>query len=397
MHYTLAGTSQEATANVEDMIHKVEEADAADDFRVLIGGDASVAFENNELATHDLEKGERFGVPVALIVLLLLFGAVVATMLPLGLAIISIVIAMAAVAVIGQYSQLVFFVTMMVVMIGLAVGIDYSLLIVSRFKEEMGHGLQPKDAVAKTGGTAGRTVFFSGATVVLALIGLMIVPASFYQSLALGAILVVIASLAATLTLLPAVLALLGPKVDLLSIPFLARFSLKSPEETEHGFWESITRAVTRYPVVSILAIGVPMVLATLFYFNVGIMCEPDSPIESVVMAHSLVNSAPLIAGITEPDARRHLARYVYRISRGLIGKETADSLMYPQLSSFGVVEWFRIQQRYGPILGKLLPGRREDSNFARFTSLLDTSLFDEEGIRYSLPDNVYAEESSKW
>ena len=397
MHYTLAGTSQEATANVEDMIHRVEEADAADDFRVLIGGDASVAFENNELATHDLEKGERFGVPVALIVLLLLFGAVVATMLPLGLAIISIVIAMAAVAVIGQYSQLVFFVTMMVVMIGLAVGIDYSLLIVSRFKEEMGHGLQPKDAVAKTGGTAGRTVFFSGATVVLALIGLMIVPASFYQSLALGAILVVMASLAATLTLLPAVLALLGPKVDLLSIPFLARFSLKSPEETEHGFWESITRAVTRYPVVSILAIGVPMVLVTLFYFNVGIMCEPDSPIESVVMAHSLVNSAPLIAGITEPDGRRHLARYVYRISRGLIGKETADSLMYPQLSSFGVVEWFRIQQRYGPILGKLLPGRREDSNFARFTSLLDTSLFDEEGIRYSLPDNVYAEESSKW
>ena len=131
--------------------------------------------------------------------------------------------------------------------------------------------------------------------------------------------------------------------------------------------------------------------------YDVGLMCEPDSPIESVVMAHSLVNSAPLIAGITEPDGRRHLARYVYRISRGLIGKETADSLMYPQLSSFGVVEWFRIQQRYGPILGKLLPGRREDSNFARFTSLLDTSLFDEEGIRYSLPDNVYAEESSKW
>ena len=131
--------------------------------------------------------------------------------------------------------------------------------------------------------------------------------------------------------------------------------------------------------------------------YDVGLMCEPDSPIESVVMAHSLVNSAPLIAGMTDPDARRHLARYVYRISRGLIGKETADSLMYPQLSSFGVVEWFRIQQRYGPILGKLLPGRREDSNFARFTSLLDTSLFDEEGIRYSLPDNVYAEESSKW
>ena len=75
----------------------------ADDFRVLIGGDASVAFENNELARHDLEKGERFGVPVALIILLLLFGTVVATMLPLGLAVVDIIIALAAVAIIGQY------------------------------------------------------------------------------------------------------------------------------------------------------------------------------------------------------------------------------------------------------------------------------------------------------
>ena len=272
MHYTLSGTSQEATANVEEVFHLVEEANEADDFLVLIGGDASVAYENNEMAQHDLERGERFGVPVALLVLLVLFGAVVATMLPLGLAIVSIVIALAAVAIVGQYNQLVFFVTMMVVMIGLAVGIDYSLLIVSRFKEELERGLPPREAVTKTGGTAGRTVFFSGATVVLALIGLLIVPASFYQSLALGAILVVIASLAATLTLLPAVLALLGPRVDTLSIPFLARFSLKTPEENVDGFWESITRVVTRSPIVSILVIGVPMIFVTLFYFDVGVL-----------------------------------------------------------------------------------------------------------------------------
>ena len=269
MHYTLAGTSQEATANVEDVIHIVEEANAADDFRVLIGGDASIAFENNELARHDLEKGERFGVPIALIVLLLLFGAVVATILPLGLAVVAIIIALAAVAVIGQQFQLVFFVTMMITMIGLAVGIDYSLLIVSRFREEMGHGLPPKEAVRKTGDTACRTVLFSGATVVLALVGLLIVPASFYQSLALGAILVVLSALAATLTLLPAVLALLGPKVDLLTVPFLSRFSLKSPEDTGQGFWVAITRVVTRVPIVSILVIGVPMIVLTAFYFDI--------------------------------------------------------------------------------------------------------------------------------
>ena len=131
--------------------------------------------------------------------------------------------------------------------------------------------------------------------------------------------------------------------------------------------------------------------------YDVGQMCEPDSPTESVVMAHSLVNSAPLIAGITDPEDRRRLAKYVYRIARSLIGMEAAESLMFPPLSSFGVVGWFRLQQRYGHILSKLSPGRRQDSNFARFTSLLDTSLFDEEGIRYTLPDHVYAEESTKW
>ena len=131
--------------------------------------------------------------------------------------------------------------------------------------------------------------------------------------------------------------------------------------------------------------------------YDIGHMCEPDCPMESVVMAHSLINSAPLIAGITDPEGRQKLARYVYRISRGLIGNEAADALQYPPLSSLGAVWWFKMQQRYGDILGKLLPGRRDDSNYTQFTSLLDTSLFDEEGIRYSLPDHVYAEESRKW
>ena len=131
--------------------------------------------------------------------------------------------------------------------------------------------------------------------------------------------------------------------------------------------------------------------------YDVGLICEPSSQIESVVMAHSLVNSAPLIAGMVEPQARRSLARYVYRVSRGLIGNETADALMYPPLSSFGVVTWFKLQQRYNHILGKLFLGCRQDSKFARFTSLLETSLFDEEGIRYTLPDHVYAEESTTW
>ena len=269
MRFVLAGDYKEATENVEDVIHVVREADGTDDFRVLIGGDASVAFENNELSAEDLEKGERFGIPIALIILLALFGAVVATLLPLGLAIVAIVLALAAVGIIGQAFELIFFVTMMITMIGLAVGIDYSLLIVSRFREEMNRGLDTRDAVVRAGDTAGRTVLFSGATVVLALLGMLIIPVSFFQSLGLGAILVVIAALAATLTLLPAVLSLLGPKVSLLTVPFLSRFSLGNPQAGEHGFWETITRIVTRLPVVSILIIGVPMIALTYFYFDI--------------------------------------------------------------------------------------------------------------------------------
>ena len=126
-------------------------------------------------------------------------------------------------------------------------------------------------------------------------------------------------------------------------------------------------------------------------------MCEPDPKVESIVMAHALVNSAPLIAGMAEPAARRELARYVYRISRGLIGKDNAEVLMYPQYSYFGAIPWFRAQQRFGHILDKVSPTRLQNSNFTKFTSLLGTSLFDEEGIRYALPDHVYAEESSRW
>ena len=131
--------------------------------------------------------------------------------------------------------------------------------------------------------------------------------------------------------------------------------------------------------------------------YDIGHMCEPVFAPESIAMAHSLVNAAPLIAGVTEPEARRGLARYVYRISRALIGNETANALEYPALSAFGTVWWFKTQMRYGDILSKLLRKRREDSNLSKFTSLLDSSLFDPEGIRYALPDHVYAEESTKW
>ncbi len=267
----LTGSLADAEKNVGHVLDEIEEANASDGLQVLMVGPASVSFESLEFAREDLEQGERFGIPVALIILLVLFGAVVAALVPIGLAVVSIAIALGLVALIGQVFELSFFVTLMVTMIGLAVGIDYSLFIISRFREEMGRGLSTPEAVAKTGDTAGRTVLFSGVTVMIALCGLLIVPFSFFQSLGIGAILVVLVALAATLTLLPAVLALLGPSINRLSIPFIGtgRLEGSAAAPSRDGFWEVTTRLVTRFPVVSILAIGVPMVAVTLFYFQI--------------------------------------------------------------------------------------------------------------------------------
>ena len=111
----------------------------------------------------------------------------------------------------------------MITMMGLATGIDYSLFIVSRFREERFKGRDKVDAIAVTGGTATRAVVFSGMTVVLALLGMLLVPTNIFASLAIGAIFVVSMSVLAALTLLPAVLSLLGDRVNKLRVPYLGR------------------------------------------------------------------------------------------------------------------------------------------------------------------------------
>ena len=105
-------------------------------------------------------------------------------------------------------------------------------------------------------------------------------------------------------------------------------------------------------------------------------------------VANSLVNSAPLVIGIDDRVERRNLTKYVFTVSRALIGNELADGLKYPSTLTFGVLASFRLQERYKVVLASLSPKRAENSSFTRFTSLLE-----ETGISYRLPEHVYAEE----
>ncbi len=245
---------------VAPMIDVIAAADAADAVRVTTIGDGSVNAEFGQLAEETLLRGETLGLSVALIILLFVFGAVVAAGIPLVLAIVSIIAATGMTAIVAQAFDMSFFVMNMITMIGLAVGIDYSLFVVQRFREERAKGLLVVDAVERAGDTATRAVFFSGMTVVIALMGLLIMPDTVMRSLGIGAILVVVAAVAAALTLLPAVLGLLGDRANKLKIPFLSRTSY---HEGGGRFWHRITDIVMARPVVSVaLAGGLLLALA---------------------------------------------------------------------------------------------------------------------------------------
>ena len=158
--------------------------------------------------------------------------------------------ALALTALLGQVFDLSVFVTNMIFGMGLALGIDYSLFILSRFREERSQGREKLDAIETAGATASRAVLFSGAAFVLAMLGLELVPHTIMRSLATGAILVGIVSVIAALTLLPAVLSLLGDGIERLRIPFFGRRAMRP----ESRFWGRIVAAVMRRPVVSLVA-----------------------------------------------------------------------------------------------------------------------------------------------
>jgi RND superfamily putative drug exporter len=243
---------------IQDVVAAVGELDEQQGVEAAITGDLTIDEDFTKLSEEDLQNGELFfGAPAALIVLLLVFGTVVAGVIPLVLALLSIFVALGLTALVAQAFDLSVFVTNMIFGMGLALGIDYSLFILSRFREERAQGRDKLDAIETAGATASRAVLFSGAAFVLAMTGLELVPNTIMRSLATGAILVGIVSVVAALTLLPAVISLLGDGIARLRIPYFGRRAV----QPESRFWGRIVAAVMRRPVVSLVA-AVALLLA---------------------------------------------------------------------------------------------------------------------------------------
>jgi RND superfamily putative drug exporter len=262
--HVLLDADGESTDVVAPLLVVIEDAEQ-DGFRITTLGQGSVNVAFNELAEQTLVRGETFGLPIAILILVLVFGAVVAAGIPLVLAIVAIIAALGMTSIVGRAFELSFFVENMIIMIGLAVGIDYSLFVVQRFREERANGHTVVNAVERAGDSATRAVFFSGLTVVIALTGLAFMPFTVMRSLGLGAILVVIAAVAAAVTLLPAILGLLGDRVNLLKLPWMPRTIY---HEGGSRMWQRIARSVMNRPVISVVAATGFLLLCALPYLQ---------------------------------------------------------------------------------------------------------------------------------
>ncbi|GCE10186.1 MMPL family transporter [Tengunoibacter tsumagoiensis] len=249
---------------------------------------AGAAKSNQEYITTLLKETARskaIALPIALIVLLIVFGSLVAGLMPLLLAITSAIVSLALITVIGHYISTNVFIISVVSITGLGISIDYSLFIVRRFREELARSNNNEEAIIWTIATAGEAILFSGLTVMIGFTGLLVLHVSFLNSFGLGGLIVVGSAVCAALTLLPAILSILGRRVDALRIPFLSRFVGVAPRksagqdvshEVRQSFWHYWALSIMKHPLLVLTV--VTLVLLTLgwpiFSLNIG---TPDT------------------------------------------------------------------------------------------------------------------------
>lgn len=210
--------------------------------RFDLSGGAATVMELESVSERDARRAELFGLPISLLILLVAFGAVVASALPLLSAITSIVVSSAILFWLGHFLEFAVFTQTIVTMLGLATGIDYALLIVNRFREELRRTFDPRQAAARTAATAGKAVAFSGLTVLVALAALLVPPVDFIRSIGVGTMLVLLVAVLVAVTAVPATLALLGHRVNWL------RVTRREPGLRSRAFWRERALTIMRRP-----------------------------------------------------------------------------------------------------------------------------------------------------
>ncbi len=292
-----------------------------DDLDVLVGGTGPLFAEVQDTIESDLARAEAIAFPITLLLMIVIFGSVVAALLPLAIGVFSIVGTFFVLQVLTGFTEVSIFALNLTTALGLGLAIDYSLFVVSRFREEMGQGWEPAPAVIRTVQTAGRTVLFSAGTVAVSLAALLVFPLAFLRSFAYAGIAVVALAAVGAVVVLPALLAVLGRRVDRL------RVRKVRPVTDGSGMWHRIATAVMRRPlpiatvtVALLVVLGLPFLSVQLGASDDRVLAEGTdartagdvlrsdfdgfeaSPITVVVSSSDPVGIDPYAAAISTLD-----------------------------------------------------------------------------------------------
>jgi putative drug exporter of the RND superfamily len=260
--FTMNGERDKAADRVEPVLDAVQRvADSRPNLRIEQFGEASANKALNDSIGEDFKRAETSSIPLTFVILWLVFAALVAALLPLLLALSAIVIATGLVAVTSHALPIDGSANSMILLIGLAVGVDYSLFYFRRSQEERARGVSNQQAVAIAAATSGKAVLTSGLTVIVAMSALFLTGQGTFMGMAQATAIVVAIAMLGSLTVIPAFLAALGDRVDRGRIPFLGRRLERRRSQGESRFWSAIVRPALAHPVRATLAAGGILVL----------------------------------------------------------------------------------------------------------------------------------------
>jgi putative drug exporter of the RND superfamily len=253
--YALVGFNV-SVGETQSLVDEVRRKVRSDELTTYVTGPSAVYLDITNASAEDIRRAEKYALPVALVILVIAFGTLVAAGVPILIGGVSVLTALAALFFLAGVYDMSVYVLSIATMLGLGLGIDYALLAVSRFREELENYPIP-EAVSRTVATAGRSIFFSGLAVLIGLSGLLFFPFMFIRSIGVAGVLVVFVSVFAALTLLPAVLGVLGHKVNALAVR-------RNRGAVGAGFWGRSAEAVMQHPLLVILIVGA--ILCALLY-----------------------------------------------------------------------------------------------------------------------------------
>jgi RND superfamily putative drug exporter len=355
LRFEIAGKESEAKDRVGPTLKATSAAQAAHpQFNVDQFGEASAEKELTDVISKDFQRALGTSLPITLVILLITFGALVAASIPILLALTAVLGTLGIVALLSHISPVDNSINEVILLIGLAVGVDYSMFYLRREREERERGSSEEVSLAAAAATSGRAVLVSGFTVMLAMAGMYLAGAPTFESFATGTIIVVAVAVVGSLTVLPALLAWLGDRVEKGGVPIIKNMPWNAGER---GLWARVLNPVLRHPVVSVLTAGGLLVVLAIPTFSLHLAVPGPSALPqnlTVVKTYNKIqhtfpgDAIPAVVVVQSAQANSREAAQAIAALR----ERTAASPLFKQPSTLKVNPARTVAQLEIPIVG---------------------------------------------